>query len=81
MSNAKVYDEAENGDKEGGTRRSKLVDLGELMPHSSSGHLVFERVVALERNELAAETSGLTVLALVDSVNNRYKGSLALIST
>lgn len=34
----------------------KLMDLGEFMPHSSSGHLVFEQVMAPEQNDMASET-------------------------
>jgi hypothetical protein len=34
----------------------KLMRLGELMPHSSSGHLASERLMALKQNDMASET-------------------------
>lgn len=54
----------------------KLMDLDELMPRSSSEHLLFEQEAALGQTETALETAVLTVLAHVDSANGRRKGNL-----
>jgi hypothetical protein len=53
----------------------KLMDLDELMPHSSWAHLLFEQEAALEQIDAALEIDELTVLVHVDSTNGRRKGS------
>jgi len=53
-----------------------LMDLDELMPRSSSVHLLFEQEVALGRTGTALETGVLTVLAHVHSANDRRKDSV-----
>jgi len=59
----------------------KLMDLSEWISHSSSGHLVFERVVAPEQNDMASEIGELTFPARVHSANDRRKGDSVAMST
>ena len=54
----------------------KLMDLDELMPRSSWAHLLFEQEAALGQTGTASETGVLTVLAHVDSANDRRKDSV-----
>ena len=53
-----------------------LMDLDELMPRSSSVHLLFEQEAALGQTGTASETGVLTVLADVDSANGHRKDSV-----
>lgn len=52
----------------------KLIDLDELMPPSSSAHLLFEQEVDPGQTGKALEIGVLTVLAHVDSASDRRKG-------
>lgn len=54
----------------------KLMDLDELMPHSSWAHLLFEQEAALGQTGLALETGVLTALAYVHSANDHRKDSV-----
>ena len=76
-----VHDEVEIETRKAAHVIRKLMDLGELMPHSSLGHLVFERIVAPEQNDMASETGELTFLARIDSANDRCKGDSVAMST
>ena len=56
-----------------------LMDLDELMPHSSSVHLLFEQEAALGQTGAASEIGVLTVLAHVHSANDRHKDSVVML--
>ena len=56
----------------------KLMDLNELMPCSSLGHPVSERVVAPELYDMVLGKGELTVPVCVDSANNHRTSSLVL---
>ncbi|KAF2727226.1 hypothetical protein EJ04DRAFT_529625, partial [Polyplosphaeria fusca] len=53
VSDPEDYAEVEIEIKKAAHVVQKLMDLGELMPRSSLGHLAFEQVVALEQNGMA----------------------------
>ncbi len=57
----------------------KLIDLNELMPHSSWVHLLFEQEAALGQTGSALETGVLTALAHVYSANDRRKDSVVML--
>ena len=54
----------------------RLMDLDELMPHSSWVHLLFEQEAALGQLGSALETGVLTALAYVHSANDHHKDSV-----
>ena len=56
-----------------------LMDLDELMPHSSLVHLLFKQEVALGWTGMALEIGVLTVLAHVHSTNNHHKYSVVML--
>jgi len=56
-----------------------LMDLDELMPHSSWAHLLFEQEAALGQTGSALEIGVLTALADAHSANDHHKDSVVML--